>query len=39
VSAPRAPVVLICEDQSTRFLRSGVKSAEELISEIQKGCQ
>ena len=39
VSAPRAPVVLICEDQSTRFLRSGVKSAEELISEIKKGCQ
>ncbi len=39
VSAPRAPVVLICEEQSTRFLRSGVKSAEELISEIQKGCE
>ena len=39
VSAPRAPVVLICEEQSTRFLRSGVKSAEELISEVQKGCQ
>ncbi len=39
VAAPRAPVVLICEDQSTRFLRSGVKSAEELISEIEKGCQ
>ncbi len=39
VSAPRAPVVLICEEQSTKFLRSGVKSAEELISEIQKGCQ
>jgi len=39
VSAPRAPVVLICEEQSTRFLRSGMKSAEELISEIQKGCE
>jgi len=39
VSAPRAPVVLICEDQSTRFLRSGVKPAEELVSEIEKGCQ
>jgi thiol-disulfide isomerase/thioredoxin len=39
VSAPRAPVVLICEDQSTRFLRSGVKSAEELASEIDKGCE
>jgi cytochrome oxidase Cu insertion factor (SCO1/SenC/PrrC family) len=39
VSAPRAPVVLICEDQSTRFLRSGVKPVEELLSEIDKGCQ
>ena len=39
VSAPRAPVVLICDEQSTRFLRSGVKSADELISEVQKGCQ
>ncbi len=39
VSAPRAPVVLICEEQSTRFLRSGIKSAEELISEIEEGCQ
>ncbi len=39
VSAPRAPVALICEDQSTRFLRSGIKSAEELISEIERGCQ
>ena len=39
VSAPRAPVVLICEDQSTRFLRSGVKPAEELVSEIENGCQ
>ncbi|MEE9400259.1 MAG: redoxin family protein [Dehalococcoidales bacterium] len=38
VSAPRAPVVLICEDQSTRFLRSGIKSADELLSEIGKGC-
>ncbi len=39
VSAPRAPVVLIGADQSTRFLRSGVKSAEELISEVYKGGQ
>ncbi len=36
VNAPSAPVILIYEDQSTRFLRSGVKSAEELISEIQE---
>ncbi len=39
VSAPRAPVVLIGADQSTRFLRSGVKSAEELISEVYQGGQ
>jgi hypothetical protein len=39
VSAPRAPVVLICKDQSTRFLRSGLKRAEELVSEVEKGCQ
>ncbi len=39
VSAPRAPVVLICKDQSTKFLRSGIKSAEELISEVEEGCQ
>jgi thiol-disulfide isomerase/thioredoxin len=39
VSAPRAPVVLICEDQSTRFLRSGIKTTEELISEVKEGCQ
>lgn len=39
ISAPRAPVLLICEDQSTRFLRSGVKSADELLSEVEKGCK
>jgi thiol-disulfide isomerase/thioredoxin len=39
VAAPRAPVVLVCEDLSTRFLRSGVKTADELISEVGKGCQ
>ena len=39
VAPPRAPVVLICEDQSVKFLRSGVKSAEELISEVEEGCQ
>ena len=39
VNAPRAPVILIYEDQSTKLLRSGVKSAEELISEIQKSGQ
>jgi hypothetical protein len=38
VNAPTAPVVLICEDQSTRFLESGVKTAEELKEEIEAGC-
>ncbi len=33
VSASRAPVVLICKDSSARFLRSGVKPAEELAAE------
>ena len=39
VSAPSAPVVLICEDQSTRFLKDGVKSADTLLSEVEKGCK
>jgi thiol-disulfide isomerase/thioredoxin len=38
VSAPTAPVVLICEDQSTRFLKRGVKSADTLLAEINQGC-
>lgn len=38
VFAPAAPVVLICPDQSTRFLGRGVKSANELKSEIEAGC-
>ena len=38
VSAPSAPVVLICEDSSTRFLKRGVKSADKLKEEIAKGC-
>lgn len=38
VNAPSSPVILICEDQSARFLRSGVKSASELKSEIAKRC-
>ena len=32
VSAPTAPVVLICQDQSTRFLGRGVKSVDRLLS-------
>jgi thiol-disulfide isomerase/thioredoxin len=38
VNAPGAPVILICEDQTTRFLRRGVKSADDLKEEIAKGC-
>jgi thiol-disulfide isomerase/thioredoxin len=39
VSAPSAPVVLICADQSTRLLKNGVKSADTLLAEVEKGCQ
>ena len=38
VNAPRAPVVLVCEDQSTRLLPGGVKSPDELKGEMAKGC-
>jgi thiol-disulfide isomerase/thioredoxin len=38
INAPSSPVVLICEDQSARFLRSGVKSADELLLEVKTGC-
>jgi thiol-disulfide isomerase/thioredoxin len=38
VNAPNAPVVLICENQSTRFLESGVKTADELREEVKEGC-
>ncbi len=39
VNAPSAPVVLICEDQSARLLRSGVKRVDDLLAEIEEGCQ
>ena len=39
VSAPRAPVVLICEDGSSRLLRGGLKSADDILGEVEKGCQ
>lgn len=39
LSAPLSPVILICEDQSVRLLPGGVKSAEALVSEIEKGCK
>ena len=38
VNAPGAPIVLICEGLSTRFLSRGVKSADDLLAEVGKGC-
>ena len=38
VNAPTAPVVLVCEDQSARFLPNGIKTPEELKAEVAKGC-
>ncbi len=38
VNAPGVPMILICEDQSTRFLRKGIKSPDVLLSEVEKGC-
>ena len=37
VNAPQSPVILIYEDQSAVLLRSGVKTADELLSEVKKG--
>ena len=39
VNAPGSPVILISEDQSARLLRTGVKSADDLLSEIEMGVQ
>ncbi len=39
VNAPAAPVILICEDQSSRLLEQrGVKPVALLEEEIEKGC-
>jgi thiol-disulfide isomerase/thioredoxin len=38
VSAPGAPVVLICPDQSSKFLDRGLKSSEKIKSEIENNC-
>ncbi len=38
VNAPAAPMVLICADQSSRLLRTGVKTAEDLLAEVESGC-
>lgn len=39
VNAPFAPIILVCEDQSTHFLGRGTKDVEELKSELERGCQ
>jgi thiol-disulfide isomerase/thioredoxin len=39
VNAPGAPVVLICEDLTARYLRSGVKTENALLEEVEIGCQ
>jgi len=38
VSAPSTPVILICADQRTRYLPSGIKSADDLTKEVAAGC-
>ncbi|MCM1987261.1 TlpA family protein disulfide reductase [Methanococcoides seepicolus] len=38
VNAPSAPVILICNDQSTRLLDRGLKQSDELITELDEGC-
>lgn len=38
VNAPSAPVILICNDQSTRLLDRGLKQSDELIMELEEGC-
>lgn len=38
VNAPLVPMVLICPDGSTRFLRSGVKRVDDMKNEVGRGC-
>jgi thiol-disulfide isomerase/thioredoxin len=38
VNAPSSPVILICEDQSARLLKRGLKSSDVLLEEIERGC-
>lgn len=37
-SAPSAPVILVCEDGSSRLMKRGIKSVEELKRELETGC-
>jgi hypothetical protein len=38
INPEKVPVVLICNDLSSRILEQGVKSADILLSEIDSGC-
>jgi hypothetical protein len=38
VAAPSAPMILICRDEEGRLLKRGVKRADKLREEIQRGC-
>jgi thiol-disulfide isomerase/thioredoxin len=38
LDAAKAPVILVCEDQSARLLRTGTKSADDLQEELSEGC-
>jgi len=38
VNAPSTPVILVCADQKTRLMKTGIKDPTELKDEIAKGC-
>jgi thiol-disulfide isomerase/thioredoxin len=38
VAAPSAPMILICRGEEARLLKRGVKRADKLREEIQRGC-
>lgn len=38
INAISVPIILICEDQSSKLLRSGLKTVDELKREIKKKC-
>ncbi|MBT4539490.1 redoxin family protein [Candidatus Woesearchaeota archaeon] len=38
IQAPQAPIVLVCPDQTARFLPRGIKSPDDLKMELARGC-
>jgi peroxiredoxin len=38
VNAPQVPIILICEDQSVRMLKKGIKKSDALKEELEAGC-